>query len=276
MTHSIKARTTLNNGSEMPWLGLGVYKLANGGEVEDAIRYALDIGYRSIDTASIYENEAGVGRALRDCGIPRDEIFLTTKLWNTDQRERRQLAAFEESLDRLGLDYVDLYLVHWPVADRFQETWPLMEEIYDSGRARAIGVSNFMQDHLEKLMDDCRIVPAVNQVEFHPHLVQPELLDFCERHEIRLEAWSPLMQGEVTDEPTIVALAKKYGKSPAQVVLRWDLQHGVVTIPKSGRPERIAENAGIFDFELAAGDMTLLDGLDQGRRLGPSPWQVDF
>ena len=276
MTHSIQARTTLNNGSEMPWLGLGVYRLANGGEVEDAIRYALDIGYRSIDTASIYKNEAGVGRALRDCGIPRDEIFLTTKLWNTDQRERRQLAAFDESLDRLGLDYVDLYLVHWPVADRYQETWPLMEEIHDSGRARTIGVSNFMQDHLEKLMDGCRIVPAVNQVEFHPHLVQPELLDFCGRHEIRLEAWSPLMQGEVTDEPTIAKLAKKYGKTPAQVVLRWDLQHGVVTIPKSGRPERIAENAGIFDFELAPGDMALLDGLDQGRRLGPSPWQVDF
>lgn len=276
MTGNIQDRTTLNNGTAMPWLGLGVFKLENGGEVENAIRHAFDLGYRSIDTAKVYENEAGVGRAVRDSGIPRDEIFLTTKLWNTDQREGRQLAAFEESLERLGLDYVDLYLVHWPVAGCYKETWPVMEAIYDSGRARAIGVSNFMQDHLEDLMADCRIVPAVNQVEFHPRLVQAELLRFCDRHDIRVEAWSPLMQGQVTEVDTILELAKKYSKTPAQVVLRWDLQHGVVTIPKSGRPERIAENAAIFDFELDAEDMARLDGLDEGQRLGPSPYNVDF
>jgi methylglyoxal/glyoxal reductase len=276
VTHSIDARTTLNNGTAMPWLGLGVFKLENGGEVESAIRHALDIGYRSIDTATVYKNEAGVGKALRESGIPREEIFLTTKLWNSDQRERRQLAAFEESLDRLGLDYVDLYLVHWPVANAWKETWPVMESICDSGRASAIGVSNFMADQLEDLMADCRIVPAVNQVEFHPRLVQPDLLAFCRRHDIRLEAWSPLMQGQVTEIDTIAGIAGKYGKTPAQVVLRWDLQHGVVTIPKSGRPERISENAAIFDFELDADDMARLDELDEGKRLGPSPYKVDF
>jgi diketogulonate reductase-like aldo/keto reductase len=260
----------------MPWLGLGVFKLENGGEVESAIHHALDLGYRSIDTATVYENEAGVGKALRESGIPREEIFLTTKLWNSDQREGRQLAAFEDSLDRLGLDYVDLYLVHWPVANTWKKTWPLMESICDSGRARAIGVSNFMADHLEDLMADCRIIPAVNQVEFHPQLVQPDLLAFCRRHDIRLEAWSPLMQGQVTEVDTIVELARNYGKTPAQVVLRWDLQHGVVTIPKSGRPQRIAENAAIFDFELVPDDMARLDGLDEGKRLGPSPYKVDF
>lgn len=276
MTSHINSRTELNNGTLMPWLGLGVYGLPNGGQVESAVKYALEIGYRSIDTAKVYENEAGVGIGIRESGVPREEIFVTTKLWNDDQRERRTLEAFDASLDRLGLDYVDLYLVHWPIVGRYKETWQQMEVIYDSGTARAIGVSNFMSAHLDDLLSDCRVVPAVNQVEFHPHLVQPELLKYCVAKGIRLEAWSPLMQGEVATITAIGKIADRHGKTPAQVVLRWDLQHGVVTIPKSGRQSRIAENADVFDFELSADDMACLDELDQSRRLGPDPHNVDF
>ncbi len=276
MSGSISDCATLNNGVRLPWLGLGVYGIDDGDPVARAVTIALEGGYRAIDTASIYRNERGVGQGMKASGIPREDIFLTTKVWNDDQRAGRTLKAFDESLSRLGTDYVDLYLVHWPVAGCYRKTWTEMEAIYRSGRARAIGVSNFLPGHLDDLLQTAEVVPAVNQVEFHPHLVQPDLLAYCRSKDIRLEAWSPLMQGQVTDDADIADLAKKYGKTPAQVVLRWDLQHGVVTIPKSATPSRILENADLFDFELSADDMRRLDGLDRARRLGPDPADFDF
>jgi len=276
MINSIKDCTLLNNGIKMPWLGLGVFKIEDGKNVEDAIRVALETGYRSIDTAAFYGNETGVGKAIRESGIARQDIFLTTKLWNDSQRKKRTLAAFEESLERLDTEYVDLFLVHWPVPGFYQDTWQAMQKIYQSGRARAIGVSNFLVHHLEDILSDGQTVPSVDQVEFHPLLVQPGLLDFCKNHKIQMEAWSPLMKGQVTTQPVIQKLAEKYHKSPAQIALRWDLQHEVVTIPKSTTPSRILENSQIFDFELSKADMELLDALDEGKRVGPDPDNVTF
>lgn len=276
MIKSIKDYTTLNNGLKMPWLGFGVFRLEEGQDVEGAVLNALETGYRSIDTATVYKNERGVGAAIRKSGVPRKEIFLTTKVWNDDQRQKRTQAAFEESLERLDTDYVDLYLVHWPVKGHYQDTWKMMEEIYQSGRAKAVGVSNFLIHHLEDIINDCQVMPSVNQVEFHPYLFQPELLKFCQENKIQLEAWSPLMKGQVTNDKTHLELAEKYAKTPAQIVLRWDLQHEVVTIPKSGRADRIFENAQIFDFELSEEDMNILDALDEGKRLGPDPDHFDF
>jgi methylglyoxal/glyoxal reductase len=276
MINQISDRVQLNNGSKMPWLGLGVFRVADGLEVENAVRAALETGYRSIDTAAFYGNESGIGKAIRESGIPRQELFLTTKVWNADQRARRVLEAIDESLERLGTDYVDLYLIHWPVPGFYQEAWKGLEKIYASGRAKAIGVSNFLVHHLEDLLPECQIIPAVNQVEFHPRLVQPKLLDFCQRHQIQVEAWAPLMRGQIFMEDTVQKLAAKYRRTPAQVILRWDLQHQVVTIPKSTRPSRIAENSQIFDFELSEEEMRALDGLDQGKRIGPHPDQVNF
>ncbi len=273
--NSINDRVDLNNGTRMPWLGLGVFQMSDD-EARQAVTLAFDTGYRAIDTAAVYKNEDGVGLAFQDTDIPREDLFLTTKLWNDEQRAGRGLTAFEESLERLRTDYVDLYLVHWPVRECIKDTWKVMEEIYASGRARAIGVSNFLPHHLEELLSDAEVVPAVNQVEFHPRLVQPDLLTFCADKGIVVEAWSPLMQGQVAEEETIGSLAAKYGKTPAQIVLRWDLQHGVVTIPKSVRASRIQENAGIFDFDLSDDDMKTLDGLDQTKRLGPDPDTFGF
>ncbi|MCB9423373.1 MAG: aldo/keto reductase [Ardenticatenaceae bacterium] len=276
MINSIKDCAVLNNGLEMPWLGFGVFQIDDGQKVKQAVLSALEVGYRSIDTAAVYKNEVGVGEALRESGIPREDIFLTTKVWNSDMRASRAMAAFEESLERLGTDYVDLYLVHWPVAGHYGETWQVLEEIYGNGRVKAIGVSNFQIHHLEDILRNGHIVPAVNQIEFHPLLVQPDLLQFCQEHEIQVEAWSPLMQGEIVDVPVVQKLAEKYGKTPAQIALRWNLQHDVVTIPKSVRPHRIAENADIFDFALADADMKLLDVLDEGKRVGPDPNNFNF
>ncbi len=276
MITSIKDGTRLDNGVEMPWLGLGVFKMDDGQEVQQAVGCALDIGYRSIDTASIYGNERGVGKAIRASGIPREDIFLTTKVWNEDQRRKRTLAAFEESLERLGTEYVDLYLIHWPVAGCYVETWRAMEKIYQSGRAKAIGVSNFLVHHLEDLLGSCQVVPGVNQVEFHPLLVQPALLGFCQTHKIQVEAWSPLMRGQIVTEQAVQEMAAKHRRTPAQIILRWDLQHEVVTIPKSTHPARIAENMQVFDFELSETDMKALDALDEGTRIGPDPDNFDF
>lgn len=274
--NSIKDQTLLNNGVEMPWLGFGVFQIKDGPYVEDAVMTALEIGYRSIDTATVYGNESGVGNAIRKSGIPREEIFLTTKVWNDDQRGRRVQAAFEESLARLDTGYVDLYLVHWPVRGCYQETWREMEKIYQGGRVKAIGVSNFQIHHLEDILPDSQIVPAVNQIEFHPFLMQPELINFCQEHKIQVEAWSPLMQGQIVTEHAVQDLANKYQKTPAQITLRWDLQHEVVTIPKSIHSNRIAENAQIFNFELSEEDMNVLDALDQGKRVGPDPSNFNF
>lgn len=272
----IRDAVVLANGVKMPWLGLGVYKAKEGEEVEQAVKAALRIGYRSVDTAAFYGNEEGVGRAVRESGIPREEIFITTKVWNSDQGYESTLAAFEASLRRLGMEYVDLYLIHWPVKGKYKETWRAMETLYKEGKVRAIGVSNFQVHHLKDLMSDAEIKPMVNQVEFHPFLTQEKLRDFCRNEGIQLEAWSPLMRGEVVNVPEIVELSEKYGKTPAQIVLRWDLQHFVVTIPKSVREARIRENADLFDFELSEEDMAKLDALNRNHRFGPDPDNFNF
>lgn len=267
----IQSYTVLNNGVKMPWLGLGVYKSQDGQEVENAIRVALDYGYRSIDTAAFYGNERGVGRAIKDSGIPREEVFITTKVWNDQQGYDSTLEAFEESRQKLGLEYIDLYLIHWPIPGKFKETWKAMEKLYRDGLVKAIGVCNFKVHHLEDLLRDCEVKPTVNQVEFHPLLTQKEVLNYCKENEIQMEAWAPLMRGGVLGHPIITGIADKYGKTPAQVVLRWDLQHGVVTIPKSVREHRIKENGDIFDFELTNEEMNQIDSINEDRRTGPDP-----
>lgn len=268
--------TTLHNGVKMPWVGLGVYKVKEGEEVRSAVRTALEIGYRHVDTAAFYENEEGVGRAIRESGIPREQVFVTTKVWNTDQGYETTLKAFDASLKKLGFDYVDLYLVHWPVKGKYKETYKALEKLYKDGYVRAIGVSNFQIHHLQDVLADCEIKPMVNQVEYHPRLTQKELQAFCRENGIQLEAWSPLMRGEILTEPTIVEIGKKYGKTPAQVVLRWDLQHGVVTIPKSVTPARIKENANLFDFSLTAEEMKQIDALNLNKRIGADPDNFNF
>jgi len=272
---NISSKVKLNNGVEMPWLGLGVFQASEGGEVENAVKSALDIGYRSIDTAALYGNERGVGTAVKESSIGREDIFITSKVWNSDQGYRSTLKAFEESLDKLQTNYLDLYLIHWPMS-KSAETWKAMEELYEKGKIKAIGVSNFLIPHLEEFLPGCKVPPAVNQVEFHPELAQQELLDYCNSKNIRLEAWSPIIKGKVNDLPVLQALAAKYGKNPVQVTLRWEIQKGVVTIPKSANPERIAANADIFDFEISDEDMAKIDRLDKHNRIGPDPNNVSF
>jgi diketogulonate reductase-like aldo/keto reductase len=278
MHGSLRDAVTLANGVKMPRLGLGTWKSAEGAEVEQSVRWALEIGYRHVDTAAVYGNERGVGRAVRASGVPREQVFVTTKVWNDDQRSGRDAVtrAFDESLRRLAMDYVDLYLVHWPVKGRYREAWRALEAIYATGRAKAIGVSNFLVHHLEDLLGDAEVTPMVNQVEFHPRLVQRELMDFCRARGIVQEAWSPLMKGKVNDEPVLRDLAAKYRKTPAQVVLRWNLQHGIVTIPKSVRRERLEENAAVFDFHIEPADMARVDALDRGERVGAHPDHFTF
>ncbi len=273
---NIFSKVKLNNGVEMPWFGLGVFRAKDGQEVENAVLTALKHGYRSIDTAAVYDNEKGVGNAVKESGVSREEIFLTSKVWNTDQGYKSTFRAFEESLERLQTDYLDLYLIHWPKGKRSVETWKAMEELYEKKRVRAIGVSNFLEHHLEGFLPECNIIPAVNQYEFHPELLQPKLLEYCLKKGIRPEAWSPIMRGKVNDIPVLQALAVKYGKTPVQIVLRWDIQKGVVTIPKSVTPERIISNADIFDFELSSEDIAKIDGLDKNNRLGGHPDHITF
>ncbi|MCL6632564.1 MAG: aldo/keto reductase [Alicyclobacillus herbarius] len=267
--------TVLHNGVQMPWLGLGVWQVQNGDEVKNSVKAALAHGYRHIDTAAAYGNETGVGEAIRESGVPREEVFVTTKVWNADQGYDSTLRAFEESRKRLGFEYVDLYLIHWPVKGKYKDTWKALERLYQDGVVRAIGVSNFQIHHLEDVMADSQVVPMVNQVEYHPLLTQKELHTFCKQHKIQLEAWSPLMQGHL-DQPLLADLAQKYGKTPAQIVLRWDLQNEVVTIPKSVHENRIIENANVFDFELSAEDMARIDGLNQNHRFGADPDNFNF
>lgn len=263
---------TLNNGVTMPQLGFGVFQVPDE-ETTAAVATALKAGYRSIDTAVIYGNERGVGRALADSGIARDELFVTTKLWNADQGYDATLAAFERSLGQLGLDHVDLYLIHWPTParDRYLDTWRALEKLYADGRTRAIGVSNFRPAHLERLLGAASVVPAVNQIELHPGLQQRESRDFHARHGIATEAWSPLAQGAVLKDDAVTAIAARHGRSPAQVVLRWHLQIGNVVIPKSVTDARIHENLDVFDFELDAREIDALNALDRGMRTGPDP-----
>ncbi|WP_079507734.1 aldo/keto reductase [Mesobacillus jeotgali] len=276
MPNNLQDTTTLHNGVKMPWFGLGVFKVQEGSEVVESVKAALRNGYKSIDTAAVYKNEEGVGQAIKEAGVPREELFITTKVWNSDQGFESTLQAFETSMEKLGLDYLDLYLIHWPVAGKYKETWKALEKLYKDGRVRAIGVSNFHVHHLKDLLADAEIKPMVNQVEYHPHLAQTELLEFCKAEGIQMEAWSPLKQGELLTEPTIVEIAEKYSKSPAQTILRWDLQNGVVTIPKSIKEHRIIENAAIFDFELSSEDMDRLNSLNKDERVGPNPDNFNF
>ncbi|AUH39673.1 aldo/keto reductase [Streptomyces sp. CMB-StM0423] len=268
---------TLNNGVAMPQLGFGVWQVPDA-EAETAVRTALDAGYRSIDTAAVYGNEAGTGKALTGSGLPREELFVTTKLWNSDQGYDAALRAFDDSLRRLGLDHVDLYLIHWPAPakDKYPETWRALEKIYADGRARAIGVSNFQPAHLQRILDEGTVVPVLNQVELHPDFAQADVRAFHAAHGIATEAWSPLGQGKgLLDEPVLRELGEKHGRSPAQVALRWHLQLGNVVIPKSVTPSRIRENIDVFGFELDDADMAAVAGLDAGNRIGDNPDDVN-
>jgi diketogulonate reductase-like aldo/keto reductase len=240
------------------------------------VKHALTIGYRHIDTASLYGNERGVGKAITGSGIQRKDIFVTSKVWNSDQGYDSTLHAFDVSIKLLGFEYLDLYLVHWPVKGKYIETWKALERLYTEGFVRAIGVSNFLRHHLENLLLNCREVPMVNQMEFHPYLIQQDLIDYCHSRKIQYEAWSPLMQGKIFDVQELRSLAMKYGKDVAQLVLRWNLQKGVVTIPKSVHKERIVSNAQIFDFDITSEDMKAIDRLDQNKRVGADPDNFNF
>ena len=266
----------LNNGVKMPNFGLGVWNSSNGKEVQNAVKWALDAGYRCIDTAAIYKNEEGVGIAIANSGFEREDIFITTKLWNSDQRSGNIRSAFDRSLKKLNLDYVDLYLIHWAVNGKFNFAWEELTKLLREGQAKAIGVSNFMVHHLEELLSKTDVVPAVNQVEYHPYLVQPALKSFCKSKNIKLQAWSPLMQGGIMKVQELMEMGKKYGKNAAQIVLRWNLQSNVLTIPKSANHDRIKSNADIFDFELSDADMQAIDNLDRSQRIGPDPDNFDF
>ncbi|KMM38365.1 aldo/keto reductase [Guptibacillus hwajinpoensis] len=268
--------TTLHNGVEMPTLGLGVWKMENNDEVKTAVQAAIDAGYKAIDTAAAYKNEEGVGAAIKDSSTPREDLFITSKVWNDDQGYESTLKAFEDTVTKLGVDTLDLYLIHWPVEGKYKETWKAMEKLYKDGRIRAIGVSNFHPAHLEDLMKDAEIKPMVNQVEFHPLLNQQELRDYCNQHSIQMEAWSPLAQGKLLDNDVVKQIADQHGKSTAQVIIRWDLEHEVVTIPKSSNPERIKQNFDVFDFELTKDNIRAIDELNQNERMGPDPDHFDF
>ena len=266
---------TLNNGVQIPQIGFGVFQVPDD-ETTAAVATALAAGYRSIDTAAVYGNEVGTGRGIAESGIDRGELFVTTKLWNSAQGYDSTLAAFETSLGKLGLDYVDLYLIHWPspARDLYLETWRAFEQLYADGRVRAIGVSNFLPEHLQRILDLGGTVPAVNQIEVHPSLQQRPIIDFNDAHGVRTEAWSPLAQGTVLADPVITAIADRIGRTPAQVVLRWHLQRGRIVIPKSVTPSRIAENLDVFGFVLTDADLAGIDSLESDGRTGPDP--ADF
>ncbi|MCK2017218.1 aldo/keto reductase [Peribacillus frigoritolerans] len=280
MVKNLQDTTTLHNGVKMPWFGLGVFKVEEGPELVNAVKVAIKHGYRSIDTAAIYENEEGVGQGIREglkeAGISREDLFVTSKVWNADLGYESTIAAYEKSLQKLGLEYLDLYLIHWPVEGKYKEAWRALETLYKEGKVKAIGVSNFQIHHLKDLMEDAEVKPMVNQVECHPRLTQKEVQAFCKEQGIQLEAWSPLMQGELLDNEVLQSIATKHGKSVAQVILRWDLQNGIVTIPKSTKEHRIVENSTVFDFELTEEEMNQIDGLNQNHRVGPDPDNFDF
>ena len=273
---NLQSTKTLTNGIEMPRFGLGVYKMTERDETLQAIDKALKVGYRAIDTASLYGNEAEVGEAIRHSGIKREDIFVTTKVWNTDQGYDATLRAFEVSLKKLNMDYLDLYLTHWAVPETFEETYRAIERLYDEKLIRATGVSNHHEHHLQKLLAKANIAPMVNQVELHPYLQQDALKAFCAEHGIAVTAWSPLGRGGVLNDPTILEMAQAIGKSAAQVVLRWHLQKDTLIIPKSVTPNRIEENAQIYDFELTHAQMDQLTTLNRDQRFGQDPDNFKF
>ena len=268
----------LNNGMSVPMLGFGVWRVEDGQTCVDAVRTALDMGYRHIDTAAIYGNEESVGRAIRESGVPREDIFLTTKVWNEVQRTGVVADAFDESLNKLMVDYVDLYLVHWPVPDKYADTYLELEKLHRSGRTKAVGVCNFHEHHIEEIRKVWSVVPVMNQVELHPYLNQQQLIDFCKDLNIVPEAWSPLGGGKtpILENPVLTSIAKKHGKTIAQIILRWNIERGVVAIPKSITPLRIRENIDIFDFELSQEDVSEINKLHTGERTGSSPDSFAF
>ena len=268
---------TLNNGVEIPQLGFGTYQIEPD-QTQDAVQEALRIGYRHIDTAQMYGNEQGVGEAVRASGIPREDLFITSKLNNGYHAYDDALRAFDKSLDDLGLDHLDLFLIHWPMPDSriaYTETWRALEAMYRSGRVRAIGVSNFETDHLERLLDGSDTVPAVNQIEVNPYLTQQRVRAFNEKHGIATEAWSPIAQGKTLDDPAVIGVAEDHGRTPAQVTLRWHIQRGDIVFPKSVTPSRMAENFQVFDFHLTPDDIALLAALNRDERTGPAPSDIN-
>lgn len=273
---NLKSTITMNNGIKIPRLGFGVYRAAQGDETKNAVLNALEVGYRHIDTASAYGNEESVGEAIKESGLKREEIFLTTKLFNSDMRAHRQMDAFKESLDRLKVDYVDLYLIHWPVPGVYLESWKVLEEIYNKGLAKAIGVSNFLQHHLDDVIAHGSIVPAANQVEFSPLWQDNLLIQYCREKNIAFEAWGPLAAGELIGDRTTGDIGAKYGKTGSQVILRWMLQKNIIVFPKTVHKSRMIENADIFDFELSDEDMAIIDNMNRHRRIGPDPDNFDF
>jgi diketogulonate reductase-like aldo/keto reductase len=266
MELNIDSRIKLNNGIHIPIIGLGTWIL-NGKAAYNAVTWALESGYRLIDTATIYENERKVGEAIKDSGIPRDEVFITTKVWKSDQGYDGTLAALDKSIKKLGIDYLDLYLIHWPVQGKTIETWKAMENIYDEGKARAVGVSNYNIFFLNELFDNSNEIPAINQVEFSPFLYQEELLKFCDQQDIHLEAYSPLTRGYKLDHPKLIEVAQKYNKSVPQILIRWGLQHHIIEIPKSGDKTHIKENIDVFDFSLKNDEILQLDNLNEDFRV---------
>ncbi len=269
---------TLNDGARIPQVGLGVWQTPNE-EAAPAVKAALDAGYRHVDTAAVYENEEGVGEGIRQSGLSRSDIFLTTKLWNNDQGYEQTLKAFEASLKRLGTDYVDLYLIHWPSAHRglFVDTWKALVKLKEEGRAKSIGVSNFYPEHIEKIVAETGVTPVINQIELHPDFQQRETRAFHEKHKIATQSWSPLGQGKLLGHPVIAEIAQKLGRTPAQVIIRWHIDNGLVVIPKSVTPSRIVENFKVFDFQLSPEDLQKLNGLDDaGARIGPDPKTASF
>ncbi|EHA6095259.1 aldo/keto reductase [Staphylococcus pseudintermedius] len=272
---------TFYNGNQMPQVGLGVFRVENNDTAKEAVKHAIKSGYRSIDTAMIYQNEEKVGEGIREAlaemDLTREDLFITSKLWLSDYGRENVAAAYQASLERLGLDYLDLYLVHWPGLDEdvMIDTWRGMEELYHDQKVKNIGVSNFNVEHLDKLLATSRIKPVINQVEFHPYLTQKRLRVYLEAQNIHMESWSPLMNAQILEDDTVKQVAAEVGKSPAQVIIRWNLQHGVVTIPKSITPSRIEENLNVFDFELSLGQMEALDRLNEDRRIGPDPLHFD-
>jgi len=271
----INTTIKLNNGIDIPVLGLGTYLTKAGKETINAVRYALDIGYRHIDTAALYVNEKDVGLAVKQSGIAREEIFITTKVWNSDHGYNKTIKAFDESLRKLDSEYIDLYLIHWPVPELRSETWKALEKIYGDGKAKAIGVSNYTIHHLEELLKSCEIVPAVNQVELSPYLQQPELMKYCKEKGIIVEAYSPLTRGKKFNDKRLINLAIKYSKSPAQILIHWALQYETVVLPKSAHQERINENADVFDFEISNEDMDYLKSFDEDFRIAWDPSGLD-